>query len=188
MGRLRCPRTQGYASARRTRKMETEKVFAKARRINRGIRFMHTFAAAGAGFLLAVLWFDLMFDVQTRKHEGSVLPPPVLASISAYYRRVTTEAYPMNRLIALVMLLTLAAICVEIWQGENAWWIGWGSLLLAGSGFVPTMTRTVPNARRLGSAQDSAEEQSRLARAVCRDHMFSFARMTCVLILQLMAY
>ena len=27
---------------------------------------MHSFAAAGAAFLLAVLWFDLMFDVQTR--------------------------------------------------------------------------------------------------------------------------
>ena len=66
---------------------------------------MHTFAAAGAGFLLAVLWFDLMFDVQTRKHTGEVLPPEVLTSISAYYRRVTTEAYPMNRLVALVMLL-----------------------------------------------------------------------------------
>ena len=148
---------------------------------------MHTFAAAGAGFLLAVLWFDLMFDVQTRKHAGSVLPPEVLTSISGYYRRVTTEAYPMNRLVALVMLLTLAAICAEIWQGENAWWIGWVSLLLAASGFVPTMMRTVPNARRLGSAQDSAEEQSRLARAVCRDHMLSFARMSCVLILQLAA-
>jgi hypothetical protein len=147
---------------------------------------MHALAAAGAGFLLAVLWFDLMFDVQTRKREG-VLPPEVLASISAYYRRVTTEAYPMNRLVALVMLLTLAAIGVEIWQGENAWWIGWGSLLLAGSGFVPTMMRTVPNARRLGSAQDPAEEQSRLARAVCRDHMLSFVRMSLVLILQLMA-
>jgi len=35
---------------------------------------MHTFAAAGAGFLLAVLWFDLMFDVQTRKYTGD-LPP-----------------------------------------------------------------------------------------------------------------
>src|SRR6266403_1324335 len=125
--------------------------------------------------------------VQTRKHGGNVLPPDVLASISGYYRRVTTEAYPMNRLVAVVMLLTLAAICAEIWQGENAWWIGWVSLLLAGSGFVPTMMRTVPNARRLGSAQDSAEEQSRLARAVCRDHMFSFARMSCVLILQLIA-
>src|ERR1700730_13055087 len=99
---------------------------------------MHTFAAAGSGFLLAVLWFDLMFDVQTRRHTGAVLPPQVLTSISRYYRRVTTEAYPMNRLVAAVMLLTLAAICAEIVQGKNPWWVGWGSLLLAGSGFVPT--------------------------------------------------
>src|SRR5882762_2466242 len=123
---------------------------------------MHTIAAAGAGFLLAVLWFDLMFDVQTRKHAGDLLPPEVLASISAYYLRVTTHAYPMNRLVALVMVLMLAAICAEIVQGENPWWIGWGSLVLAGSGFVPTMTRTVPNARRLGMGTDTAEEQSRL--------------------------
>ncbi len=148
---------------------------------------MHTFAAAGAGFLLAVLWFDLMFDVQTRGHAGDVLPREVLASISAYYRRVTTEAYPMNRLVVLVMLLTIGAIVAAIVQGENPWWIGWGSLLLAGSGFVPTMRRTVPNARRLGTGKDLAEEQSRLARAVCRDHLFSFARMAGVLCLQLIA-
>jgi hypothetical protein len=148
---------------------------------------MHSFAAAGAGFLLAVLWFDLMFDVQTRKYAGDVLPPEVLISISSYYRRVTTDAYPMNRLVALVMVLTLAAICAEIAQDKNPWWIGWGSLALAGSGFIPTMMRTVPNARRLGSAKDSAEEQSRLARAICRDHMFSFGRMIVVLGLQLIA-
>jgi hypothetical protein len=148
---------------------------------------MHTFAAAGAGFLLAVLWFDLMFDVQTRKHAGKLLPPEVLTSISAYYRRVTTEAYPMNRLVALVMVLTLAAICAQIMQGENPWWIGWGSIALAGSGVVFTITRTVPNARRLGSATDSAVQQSTLARAICRDHMLSFARMVGVLGLQLMA-
>ena len=29
---------------------------------------MYIFTAAGRGFLLAVLWFDLMFDVQTRQH------------------------------------------------------------------------------------------------------------------------
>jgi hypothetical protein len=58
---------------------------------------MHTCAAAGAAFLLAVFWFDLMFDVQTRKRVENPLPPEVLASISAYYRRVTTDAYPMNR-------------------------------------------------------------------------------------------
>jgi hypothetical protein len=148
---------------------------------------MHSFAAAGAGFLLAVLWFDLMFDVQTRGHAGDPLPPDMLRSISSYYRRVTTEAYPMNRLVALVMVLTLAAIGVEIVQDKNPWWIGWGSMALAGSGFVPTMIRTVPNARRLGAAVDSALEQSRLARAICRDHTFSFARMMAVLGLQLIA-
>jgi hypothetical protein len=148
---------------------------------------MNALAASGAGFLLAVLWFDLMFDVQTRKSAANVLPSDVLASISAYYRRVTTEAYPMNRLVALVMVLTLAAICVEILRGEYAWWIAWGSLLVAASGFVPTLMRTVPNARRLGTAQDSPEEQTRLARAICRDHMLSFARMSVLLILQLIA-
>jgi len=148
---------------------------------------MHTFAAAGAGFLLAVLWFDLMFDVQTRKHSGDVLPPAVLASIAAYYRRVTTDAYPMNRLVALVMVLTLLAICAEIAQGVTPWWIGWVSIALAGSGFVPTLMRTVPNARRLGRASDAPEMQSTLARAVYRDHLFSFGRMIVVLILQLVA-
>src|SRR5258708_37110040 len=110
---------------------------------------MPAFAAAGVGFLLAVLWFDLMFDAQTRKHAGNVLPPEVLASISAYYRRVTTEAYPMNRLVALVMLLTLAAICAEIVQGENRRWMGWGSIGRAGTGFVPTLLRAVPPGRPL---------------------------------------
>jgi hypothetical protein len=62
------------------------------------------------------LWFDLMFDVQTRKHVGDSLPTEVLSSISAYYRRVTIEAYPMNRPIAAVMLLTLVFIVGEIFQ------------------------------------------------------------------------
>jgi hypothetical protein len=148
---------------------------------------MHVFAATGAAFLLAVLWFDLMFDVQVRGHAGDVLPTDVLASISAYYRHVTTEAYPMNRLVALVMVLTLAAIVAEIVEGENPWWIDWGSLAIAGSGFVPTLMRTVPNARRLGNGQDAPEEQSRLARAIYRAHLLSFARMFVVLCLQLAA-
>src|SRR3954470_17043640 len=50
-----------------------------------GALIMHTFAAAGASFLLAVLCFDPMFDVQTHKHAGNVLLPAVLAPISACY-------------------------------------------------------------------------------------------------------
>lgn len=44
---------------------------------------MHTFVRAGAGFLLVVLWFDLMFDVQTRRYPVGPLPPKVLASMQA---------------------------------------------------------------------------------------------------------
>ena len=148
---------------------------------------MHTFAAAGAAFLLAVLWFDLMFDVQTRAAPDTSLPADVLTSISAYYRRVTTDAYPMNRLIALVMLLTLGALVAEIVQGVRPWWVGWVSLALVSSGVVTTLSRTVPNARRLGSAKDTTEVQSTLARAIYRDHVMSFARTTVVLGLQLIA-
>src|SRR5262249_40963681 len=153
-----------------------------------GVAFhIPTFAAAGAAFLLAVLWFDLMFDVQSRRHRGGPLPFEVLASISAYYRRVTTEAYPMNRLVALVMLFTHAAIVTAIVDGVHPRGIGGSPRALAASGVVPPLRRTVPNARRLGSAQDTPEMQSTLARAICRDHLFSFARTSLVLGLQLIA-
>ena len=123
-----------------------------------GVAFhMRTFGAAGAAFLLAVLWLDLMFDVQSRKHTTDPLPTEVLSSISAYYRRITTEAYPMNRLVELVMLFTLAAIVAEIVEGVRPWWIGWVSLALAGGSVVPTVRRTFPNAQRLGGADLDAD-------------------------------
>ena len=93
----------------------------------------------------------------------------------------------MNRLVAPVMLLTLVVIVAEIVEGVHPWWTGWVSLALAGSGVVPTLRRTVPNARRLGRAHDTLEMQSTLARAICRDHLFSFARTSLVLGLQLIA-
>ena len=93
----------------------------------------------------------------------------------------------MNRLVGLVMLFTLAALVIEIVDGVHPWWIGWFSLALAGSGVVTTLRRTVPNARRLGRAQDTPEMQSTLARAICRDHLLSFARTTLLLGLQLIA-
>jgi hypothetical protein len=146
---------------------------------------MNAFAAAGLGFLLAVLWFDLMFDVQTRGHNEEALPAEVLASISAYYRRVTTDAAPMNRLIALMMLVVLGAILAEIFADEISPWITWGSLALALFGFAVTRLRTLPNAIRLGQATDPPEVQSQLARAIFRDHAFGFARTLFLLALQL---
>jgi hypothetical protein len=148
---------------------------------------MSRFVAAGLSFLLAVLWFDLMFDVQTRGHTGEILPPEVLASISAYYRRVTTEAHPMNRLVSTVMVLTIVAICAQIHEGRTRRWIGWGSLGIVGLGVVFTLTRTVPNAVRLGAGTDTLVVQTQLARAIYSDHVFAFGRMLALLGLQLFA-
>jgi hypothetical protein len=148
---------------------------------------MHACAAAGAGFLIAVLWFDLMFDVQTRKHSSDPLPAEVLSSISAYYRHVTIEAYPMNRLIAAVMLLTLLTIVIEIFQNADHWWVTWISLAAAASAIGLARARTVPNAVRLGRATDSTNEQTRLARAIYRDHIYCLAAIFVSLVLQLSA-
>jgi hypothetical protein len=148
---------------------------------------MHAFAAAGAGFLVAVLWFDLMFDVQIRCHDGDTIPVEALDSISAYYRRVTTEARPMGLLIALVMGLTLLAIVAEIVEGAIQWWIGWTSLAATASAVGLARGRTVPNAVRLGSARDPPDVRTRVARMIYQDHRYCFAVMILVVVLQLMA-
>jgi hypothetical protein len=143
------------------------------------------FATASAGFLLAVLWFDLMFDVQVLSNRGRELPEEVLASIAGYYRRVTAAARPMNRLIALVMLATLAAIIVEIAAGSQARWVPWASLALAVPPIVLAGARTVPSAARLGARRDPTQRQSELARSICRDHLFCAGAIAALLALQL---
>jgi hypothetical protein len=143
------------------------------------------FVTAGAGFLLAVLWFDLMFDVQVRGHRDGTLPEGVLASIAGYYRRVTTSARPMNRLIASVMLATLAAIVVEIARGEPPRWVAWASLPLALAPIALAGIRIVPSAVRLGARQDPVERQSTLAREIFRGHVLCVGLIAALLALQL---
>jgi hypothetical protein len=143
------------------------------------------FVTGGAGFLLAVLWFDLMFDVQVLRHREHDAPAEALASISGYYRRVTTSARPMNRLISVVMLATITAIIVQIAKGDDPRWVGWASLVLAASAVLLAASHTVPSAVRLGSRVDAIDRQSRLARSICRDHLFCLAAIASLLAVQL---
>ncbi len=146
---------------------------------------MSAFVTAGAGFLLAVLWFDLMFDVQTIAHRERELPEAALASIAGYYARVTTAARPMNRLIALVMLATLAAIVIELTGGHHPDWVPWASLALAVPPIALAGARTVPNAVRLGTRRDHVQRQSALARTICREHVFCAGCIAGLIALQL---
>jgi hypothetical protein len=143
------------------------------------------FVCAGGGFLLAVLWLDLMFDVQTIGRVGDQLPEEVLASIASYYARVTTAARPMNRLIALAMAGTLAAIGAQIADGHQEAWLPWASLALALGAIVLAGSRTVPQAVRLGTRADPATRQSALARSILREHLACAAAIALLLVLQL---
>jgi ER membrane protein SH3 len=143
------------------------------------------FVSAGAGFLLAVLWFDLMFDVQVLGGSAREVPEPALASIAAYYGRVTTAARPMNRLVAAVMLATLAGIVTEIVHADAEAWAPWASLALALPPIMLAAAHTVPSAVRLGTRRDSVEAQRSLARAIFRDHLLCAGSIAGLLAVQL---
>jgi hypothetical protein len=149
---------------------------------------MSAFVTAGGGFLLAVLWFDLMFDVQVLGRDSSQeLPEAVLASIAGYYARVTTAARPMSRLIPVVMIGVLSAIVVEVVRGFGPEWVPWASVALALAPILLVGVRTVPSAVRLGSRVDAPGVQSRMARSVLREHLFCFASIVGLIALQLAA-
>jgi hypothetical protein len=143
------------------------------------------FVTAGAGFLLAVLWFDLMFDVQVRGYGMNDVPPAALTSIAAYYRRVTTAARPMNRLVGLAMIATIVAIVVQLVRDDVPTWLSVTSLVLISGPVGLAAVHTVPAAVRLGAATDAPPLQGRLARSIWRDHLLCLSGIAALLILQL---
>jgi hypothetical protein len=137
-------------------------------------------AATGGGFLLAVLWMDLMFDVQAFRLGGNPADAEILASIASYYRRVTTDASPMHQLIGATMLATLGASLLRARSLR-------GVIALAFA-VVPiglALLRVFPNAVRLGTAGDPLAVQADLARAILWDHIACFAAMAAFIGLQL---
>jgi uncharacterized membrane protein len=142
---------------------------------------------ACAGFLLAVLWMDLMFDSQLLAHRRSPepLPEPVLASIAGYYRRATTTSRPMSTLIVIVMMILLIALALRAIFGNDPAWLVAASTVLAGVPILLALMRTVPNAVRLGKRVDSLIEQTRLARAVFGDHVLCLALVAALVCLRL---
>ncbi|MEB3981408.1 hypothetical protein OQ968_09055 [Mycobacterium sp. 663a-19] len=140
---------------------------------------------ACSGFLLAVLWMDLIFDTQVLGHRGAgdELPESVLASIAGYYHRATTTSRPMGRLIVVVMLIMLGALGFQATRGPEPAWLLVMSALLAGLPIMLALTQTVPDAVRLGRRTDGPPEQTRLARSICRDHLVCVGCMLAFLVL-----
>jgi hypothetical protein len=142
-------------------------------------------AAGCGGFLLAVLWMDLMFDVQAARVRGGPRDAAILTSIAAYYRRVTSDASPMNRLIAAVMVVTLVVSGLRLLEAVT--FARMVALVLACVPIGLAVVRVVPNAVRLGAGADPVAVQADIARAILRDHLGCFAAMAAFTAIQLLA-
>ena len=141
---------------------------------------------AGLGFLAGILWLDLIFDVQILRHaqSGTKAHEDALALMSTYYRHATGGARPMDLLIAVMMLVTLAAIIKELIGGGD--WVTWSTLIAAGGPIVLAGTHTVPSAVKLGATpREASVERRRLARTILREHVMALAGIVTALTLQL---
>lgn len=147
---------------------------------------MEGIVLVGAGFLLSVLWFDLMFDVQVRGHDGD-LPADVLASISTYYRRVTTDARPMNRLVSVAMLATVGGIAAELVGDSVELWVGLVSLALALPPIALAGATIFPAAVSLGQQKGDVAERSRQARLIHRTHWYCWCSIAALIGVQLVS-
>ncbi|MEQ9519872.1 MAG: hypothetical protein RLN89_10590 [Parvibaculum sp.] len=139
----------------------------------------------GGGFLLAVLWFDLMFDVQVWPHWGAeTLPEDALVSIATYYARVTTAAAPMNLLVGGVMFLTIGAVIHNLFRGEHRLWVRVGTLVLVSVPVIAAQLVIFPGAKQLATRADTLAVQTALANAIFTAHVVCFAAIALMLALQ----
>jgi hypothetical protein len=138
--------------------------------------------AACAGFLLGVLWMDLMFDALALGASGTI-PETSLATIAGYYRRVTTDAAPRGALIAAVMLIAVGG---TLWQA--IWTRGWRSAIAVPLITIPValaLARIVPDAVRLGARSDSADVQALIARSIAWAHVACVLAVAVFLVLEI---
>jgi len=152
------------------------------------MRIASSILVACGGFLLAVLWMDLMFDVQVlgyRRQEE--LPESVLASIAGYYGRVTTAAKPMGHLIAAVMVAAVTILITQRTVSRGSRWLTVASFVLCCGPVLLALFRVVPNAVRLATRSDTTLRQSSLARSICTEHLLCFIGILGFIILQVIA-
>jgi hypothetical protein len=84
-----------------------------------------------------------------------------------------------------VMIILLAALIIRAVRGDDPLWLVVAAAVLAGVPILLALVRTVPNAVRLGHRQGGAADQSRLARAIYRDHVVCFGCVLAFLVLWL---
>ncbi len=120
------------------------------------------------GFMMAVLYVDLMFDVMSASHRGAaVLPPEVLDPITHYYGRITRNPF----VLIFVMFTATSCLVAEVAYGLVPKWASYSSLFFMGLSLLTGTLKVIPTAQRLGSGRESAEARTRIVRGLLPFHL-----------------
>jgi hypothetical protein len=130
---------------------------------------MNRSLTAGCGFLLAVLWFDLMHDTQLLRVD----PASALVTVRDYYRQVTLTSSPMSMLVAAVMLVSGVAAWFDL-RGQSGWRRA-GTLALLYLPIVAALGVVVPEARAIASGEVTQAHALVLAQRILIAHVVCFA-------------
>ncbi len=121
------------------------------------------------GFMIAVLYMDLVFDISALPHrrDKGPLPPEILDPITIYYRYITRNPY----LLMFVMLTTLVSIIVQIVYATVPRWTGYTALFCILFAMVGGTAKVIPTAQRLATGKDTVEERSRMIHSMFPFHI-----------------
>lgn len=121
------------------------------------------------GFMLAVLYIDLMFDVSAFPHRraGTTLPAEVLDPITHYYGRITRNPY----VLMFVMLTATACLVAEILYGPVTRSAAYASLALMAVAMLTGTFKVIPTAQRLAAGRDAADTQTALVHSMLPFHL-----------------
>jgi hypothetical protein len=152
-------------------------------RIPPGSMFLTIFVCIG--FMLAILYIDLMFDVLSvpYRRSGAMLPKEVLDPVTHYYGRVTQNPY----VLMFVMLTTTICVVLQIVYGLAPRWAAYSSLVAIALAMAAGAGKVIPSARRLASGEVPPEEQTRLVHGVFTAHVLLFVCILVLGVLQLLA-
>jgi hypothetical protein len=121
------------------------------------------------GFMIAVLYIDLQFDILALPYRGAKGPlsTDVLEPIASYYRCITKNPY----LLMFVMLTTLICLIAEVMYDLVPRWAGYTSLFLMGLSMSVGTFKVIPTAQRLAAGKDPVDEQTRMVRSIFPFHI-----------------
>jgi len=121
------------------------------------------------GFMMAVLYIDLMFDIMAAPYRktNAALPKVVLDSITHYYGRITQNPY----VLMFVMLTALLCIGSEILYDLVPRWAAYSSLGLMLLSMMTGVLKVIPTAQRLGAGTDSEDARTRMVHSMMPFHL-----------------